>query len=107
MKTMIRWLVVLLLGFSSLALALDLDTAKAQGLVGEQPNGYLGVVQATPAAMELAANINAQRRAAYERIARENGIPLDQVATLAGQKAIERTARGGYVKTPGGQWVKK
>jgi hypothetical protein len=107
MKTMIRWFAILLLGFSSLALALDLDTAKAQGLVGEQPNGYLGVVQATPAAVELAATINAQRRAAYERIARDNGIPLDQVANLAGQKAIERTARGGYVKTPDGQWVRK
>jgi uncharacterized protein YdbL (DUF1318 family) len=107
MKTMTRWLAVLLLGFSSLALALDLDTAKAQGLVGEQPNGYLGVVQTTPAAVKLAADINAQRRAAYDRIARENGIPLDQVATLAGQKAIQRTAPGGYVKTPGGQWVRK
>ena len=107
MKTMTRWLAILLLGFSSLALGLDLDTAKAQGLVGEQPNGYLGVVQATPAAVELTANINAQRRAAYERIARENGIPVDQVATLAGQKAIERTARGSYVRTPGGQWIRK
>jgi hypothetical protein len=107
MKTMIRWLAVLLLGFSSLALALDLDAAKAQGLVGEQPDGYLGVVQATPAAVELTANINAQRRAAYERIARDNGIPVAQVATLAGQKAIERTARGNYVRTPGGQWVRK
>ncbi len=107
MKTMTRWLAVLLLGFSSLALALDLDTAKAQGLVGEQPDGYLGVVQATPAAVELAADINAQRRAAYERIARDNGIPVSQVAALAGQKAIDRTPRGGYVKTPGGQWVRK
>jgi uncharacterized protein len=107
MKTMTRWLAILLLGFSSLALGLDLDTAKAQGLVGEQPNGYLGVVQATPAAVELTANINAQRRAAYERIARENGIPVDQVATLAGQKAIERTAQGSYVRTPGGQWIRK
>jgi uncharacterized protein YdbL (DUF1318 family) len=107
MKTMTRWLAVLLLGFSSLALALDLDTAKAQGLIGEQPNGYLGVVQTTPAAVKLATDINTQRRAAYDRIARENGIPLDQVATLAGQKAIERTASGGYVKTPGGQWVRK
>lgn len=107
MKTMTRWLAVLLLGFGSLALALDLDTAKAQGLVGEQPDGYLGVVQTTPAAVELAANINAQRRAAYERIARDNGIPVNQVAALAGQKAIERTARGGYVRTPGGQWVRK
>ena len=29
------------------AFALDLESAKSQGLVGEQPNGYLGVVKAT------------------------------------------------------------
>lgn len=97
----------LLLGVSSLALALDLDAAKGQGLVGEQPNGYLGVVKATPEAVELVADINARRREAYERIARENGITLDQVANLAGQKAIERSAAGIYIRTPDGQWVTK
>lgn len=107
MKTTKRLLAVLLLACSAWAMALDLDSAKSQGLVGEQPNGYLGVVKATPDAVALAADINARRRAAYEAIARKNGATLDQVAILAGQKAIERTAPGTYVKTPDGQWVKK
>lgn len=92
---------------SMAAFALDLDAAKGQGLVGEQPDGYLGVVKATPDAVELVADINAKRRAAYERIATKNGITLDQVARLAGQKAIDKTPVGQYVKTPGGQWVAK
>lgn len=107
MKTIKILIAALLLGASSLALALSLDDAKGQGLVGEQPNGYLGVVKATPEAVELVADINGKRREAYERIARENGITLDQVSNLAGQKAIERSAAGTYVRTPDGQWVTK
>lgn len=107
MKTTTRWIAALLLSCSTLAMALGLDDAKSQGLVGEQPNGYLGVVKATPEAVELAADINAKRRTAYDAIAKKNGATLDQVAALAGQKAIEKAAPGTYVKTPDGQWVKK
>lgn len=105
---LIRYMLfVAVLLFSVPALALDLDAAKHQGLVGEQPNGYLGVVKATPEAVELTSDINEKRRQAYQRIARENGITLDQVARIAGQKAIEKTDAGDYVKAPTGQWLKK
>lgn len=100
-------LLVLMLAFSMQALALDLDVAKSQGFVGEQPNGYLGIIKATPAAVELVSEINKKRRQAYERIAEENGITVEQVEQLAGQKAIKKTVDGNYVKTPSGQWVKK
>jgi len=33
--------------FSVAALALELDDAKNMGLIGEQPNGYLGLVSAS------------------------------------------------------------
>lgn len=107
MKTAARWMAIGLLVCSSLAMALDVGGAKAQGLVGEQPDGYLGVVKATPEAVALAADINAKRREAYDAIAKKNGTTLDQVATLAGQKAIEKTPPGSYVKASNGQWVKK
>ena len=106
--TLIRYLLLTAtLLLSTAAFALDLDQAKSQGLVGEQPNGYLGVVKATPEAVELTSDINDKRRTAYQRIARQNGITLDQVANLAGQKAIEKTPAGQYIKTPTGQWVEK
>lgn len=107
MNTTTRLIALLLLTCSALAMALDLDTAKSQGLVGEQPDGFLGVVKATPDAVELAADINSKRRTAYDAIAKKNGATLEQVANLAGQKAIEKTLPGTYVKTPDGQWVKK
>ena len=100
-------LMVTALTMAGSAFALELDQAKTQGLVGEQPNGYLGVVKATPEAVQLVSEVNEKRRQAYERIARQNGITLEQVANLAGQKAIEKTAGGEYVKPPDGQWIKK
>lgn len=107
MKMATRLMAVLLLSCSTLAMALGLDSAKSQGLVGEQPDGYLGVVKATPDAVELAADINAKRRAAYDAIAKKNGATLEQVAILAGQKAIEKAAPGTFIKTPEGQWIRK
>lgn len=103
-----RYLIfVAVLVFSIQAMALGLDAAKQQGLVGEQPSGYLGVVKATPKAVQLASEINKKRRQAYQRIAGKNGITVDQVERLAGQKAIKKTESGDYIKTPNGQWVKK
>lgn len=100
-------LIASVLVFSMQALALGLDAAKSQGLVGEQPNGYLGVIKATPQAVELASEVNDKRRQAYERIAQKNGITIEQVQKLAGQKAIDKTQAGNYVKSPSGQWLKK
>ena len=62
--------------FAGAAFALDLDSAKSQGLVGEQPNGYLGVVKATSEAVELVSDVNEKRREAYQPGAgRQSGRP--------------------------------
>jgi len=103
-----RWvLFVAVLLISVQVCALGLDAAKNRGLVGEQPDGYLGVVEATADAVELVAEINQERREAYARIAREHGITLEQVARIAGKKAIEKTDPGNYVQTQQGRWVRK
>ena len=115
-RTMLRLLampalIVMLagLGWSSPGWAIDLQSAKAQGLVGEQPNGYLGSVKGG-ASGEVAAlinDINAARKKEYQAIAKRNNTGLDVVEALAGKKAIERTPSGQYVKLPSGQWTKK
>ncbi len=89
------------------AWALTLEEAKAAGVVGEQPNGYLGVVRATPEAQSLVSEINRKRRQAYEDIARRNGTKLSDVETLAGEKAIQNTKPGLMIQAPSGQWTKK
>lgn len=88
-------------------MAMDLQTAKAQGLVGETASGYLEPVQAPTAEVAgLVADINARRRAQYEEIAGRNQTPLATVEQLAGAKAMEKSSPGSYVKSGGG-WLKK
>lgn len=101
-------LVALALGLALPAAALDLDTAKRQGQVGEQTDGYVGAVRPdAPAEVRaLVADVNARRRAAYEEVARKNGTPIEAVAALAGQKLIDRVPPGGWIGD-GGHWYQK
>ena len=96
-------------GWSSTGWAADLQDAKAQGLLGEQPNGYLGLVKENAPAdvKSLMNNINAKRKQEYQSIAQRNHTQLDVVEALAGKKAIERTPPGQYIRLPSGQWVRK
>lgn len=85
----------------------DLHSAKAAGQIGEQPNGYLGIIQNAPGVAGLVQSINQQRRAAYQNIAQKNGTSLQAVEQLAGRKAIEKTPPGQYIMSPSGQWIRK
>lgn len=88
------------------AFALDLDAAKAAGLVGETNTGYIAAVQPSSEVNALVASINSQRKAHYQQIATQNGITLQAVEVRAGQKAIEKTPAGGFINTGSG-WQKK
>lgn len=83
-----------------------LPSAKTEGLVGEQPNGYLGIIQNTAQAENIARLINEARRAEYARLAKENKIAVTDVEAMAGQKALERTQRGHYILIEG-KWLQK
>jgi uncharacterized protein YdbL (DUF1318 family) len=89
-------------------LAADLGQAKAAGYVGEQLDGYLGLVRAdAPGDVKaLVQDINRKRRAEYGNIAKKNGVPVEQVARLAAEKVIQQAAPGHYVQTPSG-WKKR
>lgn len=84
----------------------ELSSAKAEGLVGEQQDGYLGVVKAEGDAEEIVRLINEARRKEYTRIAGENEIAVADVEALAGKRAIEKTASGHHVRVDG-QWMRK
>lgn len=112
---MIRYISTLLLALSlSLpAYALNLNQAmsalgeaKASGQLGEQPNGYLGVVKPGGQADEIARLINQARRAEYQRLAKQNGIALGDVEAIAGKKALDKTPSGQYIQL-NGKWMKK
>ncbi|GAB3394180.1 YdbL family probable chaperone protein [Azotobacter armeniacus] len=104
-------LVVLGLALPALAMNLNeamgaLSGAKARGHLGEMPNGYLGVVSASGQAEDIAHLINQARRAEYQRLAKENGIQLGDVEAMAGQKALDKTPSGQYIRL-NGKWIRK
>jgi uncharacterized protein YdbL (DUF1318 family) len=88
---------------------LTLEEAKTQGMVGEQPNGYVGIVQpgASAEVQALVNDVNQKRRQTYEDIARRNATKLEAVEMLAGKTAIDNTKPGNFIRRPSGQWVKK
>lgn len=100
-------LLLILVLLAAPALAIDLESAKRQGLVGEQPDGYLGAVRPSPEAAELVRSVNEQRRQSYQDLAKRNGLSVDSVATLAGRKLMDRAAPGEYVKDASGRWVRR
>jgi uncharacterized protein len=88
--------------------AMDLNAAKRAGLVGETLEGYVALVTASaPSEVSALVNeVNARRRAEYQRIAEQNGIGLAEVEALAAKKAIEKTQAGGWVRIDG-RWRQK
>lgn len=107
MRTLRLPLLLTLALLAAPVLAIDLEAAKRQGLVGEQPDGYLGAVRQSAEAADLVRSINAQRRQSYQDLAKRNGVSVDSVAALAGRKLIDRTAPGEYVKDASGRWVQR
>ena len=73
---------------ASPAFALDLQSARAGGMVVEQPTGYIKAVK--PEASALVADINAKRKAEYERIAKEKGSKVEDVAAIAAQELMKK-----------------
>jgi len=79
--------------------------ARAKGEIGEQPDGYLGIVVApTTDLKKLVDDINIKRRALYSTKATENKVTLEAYALTAGCQAILRTAPGEMYRTPEGKW---
>ena len=114
MKTYLKsasLLLALLLALPAAAMTLNeamsaLGAAKAAGLLGEKPDGYLGVVRSANNAEEIASQINQARRAEYHRVAKQNGISVSDVEAIAGKKAIEKTPAGQVIQL-NGTWIRK
>lgn len=91
------------------AWAVDIRTAKAQGLVGEANTGLIAAVQ-TPASAEvraLIAEVNSKRTAQFNRTAQKTGASVTQVAYRFYELAVQRTARGHFYQDAQGRWRKK
>ena len=100
---------LLLLLIPLLAFGGALNEAKQQGLLGERPDGYLGLVKpsSNKDTVKLMKEINRKRRAVYKKIAEKDGASLSTVEVLAGKKAIKKTSSGNFIMKPDGTWTPK
>jgi uncharacterized protein len=79
--------------------------AREAGKVGEQADGYLGIVgSADPALQRMVDDINIKRRAVYAEKAKENNATLEAYALTAGCQAVARTTPGEKYRAPDGSW---
>lgn len=86
----------------------DLASAKAEGLIGERPDGLVAVVSnSTPALEAIVADVNAERMNEYRQIAQETDAPLEAVQARAGRQIIERLPSGQYFMDAAGRWRRK
>jgi uncharacterized protein YdbL (DUF1318 family) len=80
-----------------------IEQAKAQGIVGEQYDGYLGIAEPGRASAEVKRKVdetNAGRLAEYTRISQKTGDPVAIVATAMAEKLFAN-AKSGEVVKPG------
>ncbi len=93
---------------ASSAWSADIRSAKASGQIGEQLNGYLGIISSAPGDVRtLVQQINQKRRAVYQNIASKNGTSLQAVEQMAAKKTISKTPHGQYIQSSSGGWVRK
>ena len=102
-------LLISMMAMSVAVAASPLAQPKADGLIGEQANGYIGLVKQNVSAdiKKLVNDVNAKRRAGYQKIAKKQGTSLAEVERVGGNTAIEKTLRGNYIRDASGSWRKK
>ena len=98
----------LIVGAALPASARPLEGERAQGLVGDQADGYLGIVSGgNPALQAQVAQINAERAQQYAQIAKQQGTTATAVGAITGQQLYAQTPSGQYFRDANGNWIKK
>ena len=86
-----------------------IEAAKNECVVGEQANGYLGVVSGASASESLKRDVsdtNQRRKAVYADLAKRNGVTIEVTAALTAEKLMSQASRGQCIRDGAGKWVK-
>ncbi len=85
------------------------DAAKASGVVGEQADGFLGLVTGSASSEIRAAvnEINALRREAYRSMAKQKGETIENVGKVFALDLIGRVPSGQMYRDGNGSWQRK
>lgn len=93
--------------FAGSAYALDLQEARAKGLVGETQAGYVARINGGGDVSALVAEVNLKRRDQYEAAAKEKGQPVEAVAQIYAEEIINNLPKGSKYKNSAGKWATK
>jgi uncharacterized protein len=88
----------------------DLVKAKDAGLIGEQRDGMVGIVdssQATPAVRKLVEAENQDRLKLYRERAEKQEQTLEIFSTVMGEARIKGEKDGRFVQGLSGEWIRK
>ena len=104
--------VAALAGGTAYAFVYQADAAaqlRASGSVGEQADGYLGLVGSASADVRAQMDsINIQRRAAYTRLASQRGATIEEVAAATACSLFaSRVGPGQYYRLTDGVWRRR
>mgnify|MGYP001043457721 CR=1 FL=1 len=80
---------------------------KAQGIVGENNQGYLAFVTGQKSQEALVADENKDRKSIYTYIAKQQNTSLDLVEQRRAIALAERAVSGEFFQNADGTWVKK
>lgn len=83
-----------------------LANAKAQGLVGERPDGLIGAVVSRPDVAQLVERVNRERMALYGQIAQRNRTTVPATQQIFGERLVRETPPGQYYMS-GGRWQRR
>lgn len=97
-----------LLLMSQISLALTVDEAQSQGLLGENASGYLEMTpRGNAEAKSLMNTVNSKRKAKYQSIADKQKTALKNIEKIAGEKITSKLSAGEFFKDADGKWHKK
>jgi uncharacterized protein YdbL (DUF1318 family) len=80
---------------------------KAQGIVGENNQGYLAFVTGQTSQEALVADENKDRKTIYTHIATQQNTSLDLVEKRRAITLVERAIPGEFYQNTNGTWIKK
>ncbi len=80
---------------------------KAQGVVGENNQGYLAFVTGEKIQEALVEQENQDRKSIYTQIAEQQNTSLDLVEKRRAMVLADRAIAGEFIQKPDGSWMKK
>jgi uncharacterized protein YdbL (DUF1318 family) len=86
-----------------------LDAPRAAGTVGERYDGYavLRDGNAPQSVKNLVAQTNAQRKALYEKRAKEDKVPVEAIGKIYAQQIVNGAPKGTYFLDESGKWTRR